>query len=412
MGGDVGVPVGHSRGRGQEAQDVLRSWRQAVGGPGLVPDDGHVGVADSRLAEDLVLHLGQHGGRERAPPRGQQQLDLGDAVFDLDGAHQAHVHYRDALFPAAGVVDSGQRVACPPRQLGHIAIVSRGSAVRQAVGSAGHLARQSSRLVEQYASPIASVPARISIAAWAGRYCSSSPQPATPAGMPRPIRVINAATARPRCSGGACLITRMSTSTRIAGTPSMTVNSSPATHHGPNGTASSARTSTSSVHRPSISTPGRSRCSTLTRGAPASPPAAPRPRASPIAGEDTAWWRRITMMTSSSPAPIVFTNMISRVAARSTGCPQSVRMPASMPPVAAAAGSLGGRPAGLVCVLSSRPPGMTLISTAPASAIRNPTAVKTNGSACASACTPYSAPPMAGPASAAPFILTSSWVSA
>ncbi len=49
------------------------------------------------------------------------------------------------------------------------------------------------------------------------------------------------------------------------------------------------------------------------------------------------------MTTSSSPAPIVFTSMISNVAARSTGCCQSVRTPASMLP-GSAAGSLWEAP--------------------------------------------------------------------
>ena len=38
------------------------------------------------------------------------------------------------------------------------------------------------------------------------------------------------------------------------------------------------------------------------------------------------------MTTRSSPAPIVFTTMISNVAARSTGRSQIARTPASMPP--------------------------------------------------------------------------------
>ena len=70
-------------------------------------------------AEDLLLHLGEHAGRERAPARGQQQLDRGHAVVHPDRAHQAHVQDGDALLPAAGVVDPGERVAYPSWQLGH-----------------------------------------------------------------------------------------------------------------------------------------------------------------------------------------------------------------------------------------------------------------------------------------------------
>ena len=53
-----------------------------------------------------------------------EQLDLGDPVFDLDRAHQAHVDDRDPLLLAAGIIDSGERVACPRWQLGHTVIVS------------------------------------------------------------------------------------------------------------------------------------------------------------------------------------------------------------------------------------------------------------------------------------------------
>ena len=133
----------------------------------------------------------------------------------------------------------------------------------------------------------------------------------------------------------------------------------------------------SSAHTASSSTPGRSRCKILTRGAPANPPAAPVPRARPITLDGTAWWRKITMMTSSSPAPIVFTNMISIVATRSTGWPHSVRTPASMLPRPAAgllsAVALLGWPAGL------------FMSAAVTSATRKEAAVKRNGMACASA---------------------------
>jgi hypothetical protein len=101
----------------------------------------------------------------------------------------------------------------------------------------------------------------------------------------------------------------------------------------------------------------------------------PSPR--PITLEGTAWWRKVTMMISSSPAPIVFTNMISSVAARSTDWSQSVRTPASMFPLAVvdppAGRGLAGRPAGV------------FITAGVMSATRNEPAVNRNGIACASA---------------------------
>ena len=84
------------------------------------------------------------------------------------------------------------------------------------------------------------------------------------------------------------------------------------------------------------------------------------------------------MMTSSSPAPIVFTNMISIVAARSTGWPHSVRTPASMLPRPAAGLLSAVVPIGLAGRRSSS-------SAAVTSATRKEAAVKRNGMACASA---------------------------
>src|SRR5580658_1983714 len=69
VGCDIGVPVRHGRGRGQKAEDLAGPGGQPVGGPGLVPDDRDVGVADAGLVEDAVFDLGQHGGREGAPAR-------------------------------------------------------------------------------------------------------------------------------------------------------------------------------------------------------------------------------------------------------------------------------------------------------------------------------------------------------
>ena len=244
----------------------------------------------------------------------------------------------------------------------------------------GQRACQNSRRAEQNATTSSSAAARASIAAWAGRYWSRSPQPATPAGTPRPISVMSAATTRPRWPGGACLITRMSMSTRIAGTPSMAVNSRPATHHGPAGTASRARITPSSAHTASSSSPGRSRCRVRTRGAPARPPAAPAPRARPIRPGLTAWWRRITMTTRSSPAPIVFTTMISNVAARSTGWSQSARTPASMLPRLGAAGARPRRR----CPRAGRRPAPSS-SAVVMTAITKEPAVTRNGTACPSA---------------------------
>src|SRR5207237_2053831 len=76
---------------------------------------------DPRLAEYLLLHLGEYARRERAPARGKQQLDPGYPLFHLDRTHQAHVQDGNALLPAAGIIDPGKRVACPRWQLGHTA---------------------------------------------------------------------------------------------------------------------------------------------------------------------------------------------------------------------------------------------------------------------------------------------------
>src|SRR5262245_32095015 len=73
----VPVPVADLGRRRQEPQDRGGPRGQAVGRPRLVPHDLHVGVGDAGLVEDPVADLGQHGGRERAPARGQQQFDPG-----------------------------------------------------------------------------------------------------------------------------------------------------------------------------------------------------------------------------------------------------------------------------------------------------------------------------------------------
>src|SRR6185437_10879772 len=131
VGADVLVAVGYGRGQGEEAQDVPRPGGEAVRRPRLVPDDRYVGVADPRLTEDLLLHLSEHTGRERAPARRQQQLDLGYPPFHLDRAHQAHVQDGNALLPAAGIVDPGESVACPGWQLGHTPILCLASPAGQ-----------------------------------------------------------------------------------------------------------------------------------------------------------------------------------------------------------------------------------------------------------------------------------------
>ncbi len=108
----------------------------------------------------------------------------------------------------------------------------------------------------------------MSTAVWADRYCSSRPVRARPAGIPMVSKVMTAATTRPRSAGGACRRISTSTSTRTDGTPSIAMNSSPAIHHGPNGTASSASIGTSRLATRIISAPGRSLCSGRTRAAP------------------------------------------------------------------------------------------------------------------------------------------------
>src|SRR6185437_6201132 len=331
----AGPQVGHAA--ADRVLDVVQHVQPAQGPQQAervaAADEERLGLAHRPGRVARLMQAVHPDADAEAGQRFAHEVGVGGRVAAGEGyEHDPAAAAQDGPDGAGGVLEE-RLPGCPrvgqQQQFGH-----RRTVAGPAPGAVtpGQRACQNSRLAEQNATTSSSAAARASIAAWAGRYWSRNPQPATPAGAPRPIRVMSAATTRPRWPGGACLITRMSMRTRTAGTPSMAVNSRPATHHGPAGTASRARITPSSAHTASSSSPGRSRCRVRTRGAPARPPAAPAPRARPIRPGLTAWWRRITMTTRSSPAPIVFTAMISSVAARSTGWSQSARTPASMLP--------------------------------------------------------------------------------
>src|SRR3954471_436078 len=80
---EVGVAVTDSDRIGQEAQLAAGGLRQAVGGPGLVPDD----VDLARVHAGLVLHgvrdVHEHPAGERVPAGGEEQFHPGVAVLNV-----------------------------------------------------------------------------------------------------------------------------------------------------------------------------------------------------------------------------------------------------------------------------------------------------------------------------------------
>src|SRR3954462_11938001 len=89
---------------------VPRRWGQAVHRPDRVPHGADLDGLDAVHLPQALGDGGRHRRDERAPARGQDEVDVDVRAVDADVLHDAHVDDAHAAVGAARVVDLAQRV--------------------------------------------------------------------------------------------------------------------------------------------------------------------------------------------------------------------------------------------------------------------------------------------------------------
>src|SRR3954453_1923434 len=88
---------------------VPRRWGQAVHRPDRVPHGADLDGLDAVHLPQALGEGGRHRRDERAPARGQDEVDVDVRAVDADVLHDAHVDDAHAAVGAARVVDVAQR---------------------------------------------------------------------------------------------------------------------------------------------------------------------------------------------------------------------------------------------------------------------------------------------------------------